>query len=85
MSERKTINTADNELANPNDPEIRNEMTTRQAGRLGGQATLQKHGRCFFREIGRRGGQKTASLYSELLRERGWKGGRPKRPVLPET
>jgi len=61
------------------------EVTVRQAGSRGGCRTLELHGREFFSEIGRRGGQRTAELYRELLGEFGRRGGRPRRPTLDES
>jgi len=58
------------------------EITVADAGRRGGRSTLEHHGAEFFREIGRKGGQRTAQLYAELLSEFGKKGGRPRRPAL---
>jgi len=61
------------------------QITTVEAGRRGGQTTLEHHGVEFFRRIGRKGGQRTASLYRELLTEFGRRGGRPRRPTLDES
>jgi len=60
----------------------KDQLTVAQAGRRGGQSTLDHRGTEFFREIGRKGGQRTAELYGELLKEFGRKGGRPRRPTL---
>lgn len=43
---------------------------------------MERRGTNFFREIGRKGGQRTAKLYRELLKEFGKKGGRPRHPSL---
>jgi general stress protein YciG len=60
-------------------------VTVQEAGRRGGQATLQTQGKEHFQKIGRKGGKRTAELYRELLSEFGKKGGRPRRPVLNEV
>jgi general stress protein YciG len=60
----------------------RSQITVQEAGRRGGNATLQNQGRDFFSRIGKRGGQKTARLYRNLLQEFGKGGGRPRRPTL---
>lgn len=57
-------------------------ISVQEAGRRGGESTLERRGTDFFREIGRKGGQRTAELYRELLKEFGKKGGRPRRPSL---
>jgi hypothetical protein len=59
-------------------------LTVVQAGRRGGQATLERRGVEFFREIGRRGGQRTKELYGDLLSRFGKRGGRPRRPDLTD-
>jgi general stress protein YciG len=53
-----------------------------EAGRRGGQATLQNHGIKHFKKIGHKGGQRPAMLYGQFLSEFGKKGGRPRRPIL---
>lgn len=60
-------------------------MTVQEAGRRGGQATLQNQGREHFRKIGHKGGRRTAELYRELLSDFGKRGGRPRRPSLRES
>jgi general stress protein YciG len=65
-------------------PESFGQITVKQAGQRGGRATLENQGVDFFRKIGRKGGQRTAELYSKLLKEFGKKGGRPRRPALTE-
>ncbi len=60
-------------------------ITVAEAGRRGGQATLEHQGTEFFRKIGRKGGQRTKERYGELLSEFGRKGGRPRRPALDES
>lgn len=59
-------------------------ISVREAGRRGGRATLQNRGVNHFKKIGRKGGQRTAQLYHELLSEFGKMGGRPRRPILDE-
>ena len=68
-----------------NEAEASGQITVRQAGARGGQATLQNQGIEFFRRIGKKGGQRTSELYGELLSEFGRRGGRPKRPMLDES
>ena len=60
-------------------------ITAREAGARGGRSTLERRGIGFFQQIGRKGGRRTAELYSELLREFGRRGGRPRRPNLLDT
>lgn len=60
----------------------RNQLTVTEAGRKGGQSTLEHRGISFFQEIGRKGGKRTAELYRDLLKEFGRRGGRPHRPSL---
>jgi general stress protein YciG len=60
------------------------EISVRQAGARGGSRTLERHGREHFQIIGRKGGQRTAELYRELLSDFGKRGGRPRRPALDE-
>ena len=57
-------------------------ISVQEAGRRGGESTLERRGTNFFREIGRKGGQRTAKLYRGLLKEFGKKGGRPRHPSL---
>jgi hypothetical protein len=58
------------------------EITVREAGARGGRTTLERKGAEFFCDIGRKGGQRTATLYYELLSTWGKQGGRPRRPSL---
>ena len=60
------------------------EITASEAGRRGGQATLKSQGRDHFKTIGKKGGNRTAELYHDLLSEFGRKGGRPRRSALDE-
>lgn len=68
-----------------NQAEVPSQVTVREAGARGGRSTLERQGVEFFREIGKKGGQRTKELYGELLSEFGKKGGRPKRPTLDES
>ena len=63
----------------------RKQMTVQEAGRRGGHATLQNQGVQHFKEIGHKGGKRTAKLYRDLLSEFGKRGGRPRRPSLKES
>ena len=58
------------------------ELSVKEAGKRGGQATLRKHGRTFFSKIGRKGGKRTAQLYRAMLTDFGKRGGRQRRPQL---
>ena len=63
--------------------EIKEEvMNVREAGRKGGESTRKRWGIGFFRDIGQKGGRRTAQLYREFFKEFGKKGGRPRRPNL---
>lgn len=66
-------------------PKNQVEVSVREAGRRGGQSTLEHRGTEFFREIGAMGGKRTAELYADLLKEFGRKGGRPRRPNLENS
>jgi len=62
------------------------QLTVSEAGRRGGIATRERHGGSkYYRDIGSKGGQRTAKLYRILLKIFGAKGGRPKRPALDGT
>ena len=74
---RENISNDKSEAAQTSD-----QITVQEAGRRGGRSTLEHRGTEFFREIGRKGGQRTKELYGELLSEFGRKGGRPRRPAL---
>ena len=65
--------------------EAPSQVTCREAGARGGRATVESQGTDFFKRIGRKGGQRTAELYRELLSEFGKKGGRPRCPTLDES
>ncbi len=41
------------------------KMTVAEAGRMGGEKTLAKHGSEFYSEIGSKGGQKVRKLVEE--------------------
>jgi len=60
-------------------------ISVKQAGARGGRSTLERRGVEFFRQIGRKGGQRRAELYRELLTQFGQKGGRPRRPALGKS
>ncbi len=72
-------------MTEKNQGEVAGEITVQQAGKRGGRATLENHGRDFFSRIGKKGGERTADLHHNLLRQFGQMGGRPKRPTLDET
>ena len=73
---------------NKSDVRMKNQtpktMTVQEAGRLGGQATLQNQGVKNFKKIGKKGGKVTTQKYRTLLHVFGSKGGRPRRPSLQE-
>jgi hypothetical protein len=60
-------------------------VTVDQAGRRGGLAVLQKRGRDFFSQIGRRGQQAMRAKYPNMAPEWGKLGGRPRKLRLDET
>jgi len=60
------------------------EISVKAAGRRGGTTTRDRYGSDFYRRIGKMGGERTRELYSELLKEFGKRGGRPRRPTLDE-
>jgi hypothetical protein len=62
--------------------EHRLELTVRQAGRRGGLALLQKKGRPFFAQIGRKGQLELRQKYPGMASVWGKLGGRPKKPSL---
>ena len=61
------------------------EISVREAGRRGGNSTLQRRGIEFYRQIGRKGGKKTAEVYKEVLKHFGSMGGRPRRPSVTQN
>ncbi len=56
------------------------KMSREDAGRLGGEATLEKYGPEFFEDIGREGGE-AVSQDREHMRRIGRKGGQSKGPT----
>lgn len=60
------------------------EISVREAGRRGGNSTLQRRGIEFYRQIGRKGGKKTAEVYKKVLKHFGSMGGRPQRPNVTQ-
>lgn len=44
-------------------------MTVEEAGRKGGQRTAQTHGRTFYQQIGRKGGQTVRHLIEQGKRQ----------------
>ena len=64
----------------PMNSETGEELTCRQAGRLGGLETLRRRGRAHFSECGRLGQQALKERWStEDRRQWGRLGGRPRR------
>ncbi len=60
-----------------------NGMTTREAGRKGGQTTAKRYGPEFYEEIGRKGGQAVSDKYGpEFYGEIGRKGGQKVRELI---
>jgi general stress protein YciG len=55
------------------------DLTVREAGRLGGLAVLLKHGKCHLAEIGRKGQEATRTKYPGMASVWGKMGGRPKK------
>ena len=53
-----------------------------EAGRKGGLTVLQKKGRNFFIEIGRKGQRVMRKRYPNMASEWGKKGGRPRKEVI---
>lgn len=54
----------------------RKGMTVEEAGRKGGEATANKHGKDFYEKIGQKGGETTAKNHDrEFYEEIGKKGG----------
>lgn len=59
------------------------EMSVREAGRKGGQATARRHGSRFFSEIGRKGGlSRKQELGSDGYRQLGRMGGAKVRELI---
>lgn len=60
------------------------DITVREAGRLGGLTVLRNHGREFYAEIGRQGQKVMRERYPGMARQWGKMGGRPRKPTLDE-
>lgn len=60
-------------------------ISVNEAGRRGGLACLQKKGRSFFREIGKKGNARMKAKYPNLASEWGKLGGRPRKLKLEEV
>ena len=82
FKEEMEENTTELKINNTRTQVSREQITVSEAGRRGGKATLRNQGPDFFKNIGKRGGKRTAKLYGHLMRERGKRGGRPKRPAV---
>ena len=76
---------SDGTSSNEGEKVEKSDVSVSEAGRKGGQSTLRNRGSDHFREIGRKGGKRTAELYRDLLSEFGKRGGRPRRPSLNEA
>lgn len=57
-------------------------ITVIEAGRKGGFAVFEKHGRAFYSDIGKKGQQSMRQKYPGMASEWGRLGGRPKKPTL---
>lgn len=57
-------------------------VTVSEAGRKGGLSVLQKRGRNFFKEIGRKGQKTMRKRYPNMASEWGRKGGRPRKEII---
>ena len=61
------------------------EMTVREAGRRGGQATKKKYGSEFYEEIGKRGGEAVKRERGvEFYEQIGRKGGQKVRQLIQQ-
>jgi general stress protein YciG len=58
--------------------------TVTEAGRKGGFAVLEKHGRSFYSDIGKKGQQVMRERYPNMASEWGRLGGRPKKLTLDQ-
>ena len=61
---------------NPN----QESMSVNEAGRRGGEATSQSHGREFYEQIGHKGGQRVRELINEGRQAEGARGSTRKQP-----
>ena len=57
-------------------------MSVNEAGRQGGLVVLNKYGKEFFAEIGRKGQKSLRKRYPNMASEWGRRGGRPKKLPL---
>jgi len=64
------------------DKSLAKTLSVKEAGRLGGLRVLQKRGRAYFAEIGRKGQVIMRQKYSNMASEWGKLGGRPKKLAL---
>ena len=55
------------------------KMTVEEAGRRGGERTAKTHGRLFYQQIGRKGGQTVRRLIESGRSSRGIRGSRSMR------
>jgi hypothetical protein len=59
-----------------------NMISVQEAGKMGGISLLQKRGKIYFSEIGKKGQKAMRIRYPDMAKEWGKKGGRPKkRPI----
>lgn len=65
--------------------EHQSELSVRQAGRRGGLALLQRRGRSFFAQIGRKGQLELRQKHPGMASVWGKLGGRPRKPSLTST
>ncbi len=57
-------------------------ISVAEAGRKGGLTVLNRRGRAFYSEIGKKGQQAMRQKYPNMASEWGKLGGRPKKPTL---
>ena len=67
-----------------NEPGEVKPISVAEAGRKGGLTVSAKRGRSWFAEIGAEGQQTLRAKYPGMAKEWGRKGGRPKKPNLPD-